>query len=61
MLKQPLGQPLTQGPPENVTLDSDTNPALEFRLSRETIKEIEEIEANIRTAEQRSGMILLRG
>lgn len=60
-MSKPIGEPLSQSPPENATLNSDTNPALEFRLSPKTIKEIEEIEANIRTAEQRSGMILLRG
>ncbi|MGE0119383.1 MAG: hypothetical protein AB7S71_08190 [Dongiaceae bacterium] len=58
---KPIGEPLNQSPPEEVTLDSDELPGLEFRLSNDTIKDIEEIETNIRTAEQRSGMIVLRG
>lgn len=60
-MSKPIGKPLIQSPPKDVTLDSDTNPSLEFHLSSKTLKEIEEIEANIRTAEQRSGMILVRG
>lgn len=46
--------------PDELTSDSREGVRLNWDLSDEAIKEIEAIGSNIRAAEQRSGLILLR-
>lgn len=60
MTAKQLGVPLSPQSPEPIQKRDDKTPGYGWRLSDEARRDIEEIEANARSAEQRSGSVILR-
>ena len=61
MASKPFGQPLRRPVPVAEVTSTDgeeKKPGLGWQISAETRREIEEIEANSRTAEQQSGSVV---
>ena len=54
MQPKKFGEPLQMDHAEEVTSDNGTAPGLGWEISEETYREIEEVEANIRSADARS-------
>lgn len=59
MAVPPFGKLLDRPAPPEITSDNNHQPGLGSEISAETWHEIEEIEANIRAAEQCSGSIIV--
>ena len=59
MAKQ-LGNPLSPQSPQPIKEEDKKAPGFGWRLSDGARRDIEEIEANARSAEQRSGSLILR-
>ena len=55
-----FGEPLNVSLPTILAPETQADLGVDLRVSKEALRDIEEIEANIRTAEQRSGVIILR-
>jgi len=59
MPRETFGEALKRPPQEEITAKDSTKPGLGWKVSDEARREIEEIEANIRAAAQRSGSVVL--
>ena len=55
-----FGEPVEGNFPHVVTFDGSEALGFRWKVSDETRREIEKIEANVRIAEQKSGTIILR-
>jgi hypothetical protein len=60
MATKRIGEPVPSIPVEEIVADHDDMPGLGWKVSEETQREIEEIEENIRLAEQRIGSLVIR-
>lgn len=58
MPTKPFGEPLHRPAPREVVSTDGIRPGLGWEVSTETRREIEEIEANSRAAEQQSGSVV---
>lgn len=59
MPRKNFGEVLKRPPQEEVTAQGSNKPGLGWKVSDEARRDIEEIEANIRAAAQRSGSVIL--
>jgi hypothetical protein len=58
MPTKPFGNPVRRSDPHEVVSTDGIRPGLGWEVSKQTLREIEEIEANSRAAELQSGSIV---
>ncbi len=59
MQKRQFGESVQKISVKEIESDGKRVPGLGWKVSKQTLREIDEIEDNIRSAEQKSGMLLM--